>query len=636
MSDSQAASRQKWQDPLLFLVVCTTGICAAAFLLDLFLSHPRLLWNDVIHDRNAHLLSGMKLAAHTQQGAVGQIFADLDSSRTWPPLHDSFAVGLSLMLGHNQERWAILPSLMAWVGSAIFAYLLVRKAAARGGRIGGLIAVLLILVSPAQRAYATDVMLESLGACLTLACLYTYVAARQNDTPRAYRHLAIALTLLFLEKYNYWTLVVLGLIVDQISSTPTRLRVIPYLQQCRKRLRDGCGRAWLTRQGLNPWNYLLAALIVLIAVIILAPWNQTTLLGHRILLQPPANLITLAYICLCLRLVPWYRNTGRLCLAQASPGIQALFTWHIWPIAVWFLWPQRLYSFLWVNSPAANGGEFPHHDLLGGYAFYAGCLVRDYHVGVWSLAAAVGLFLVGIRFAGRGRLPAGATAIFWLVAIACVLTIHHPNRKSRFLHTWIPVLWAGTGIGAGCLMPWGESKRKGLAWACCGGGMGVLLIAHLPRLATEAHAPEGGIPAAASSSLDITDAYLPDLTESRDVAVFSDMPVKQFTQWTYMQRYPLRKRLETDVKGFDPQAKDNHACFDAWLRTTQCDTVVYLDFATGTRFYRAVPGCENFGQYGQMLQKQQRFSVVARHILTPYGCTVTVWKRNPVFQSPSR
>ena len=589
----------------------------------------------MIHDRNAHLLSGMKLAAHAQQGSIGQMFADLDSFRTWPPLHDGLAVGLSLMLGRNQERWAILPSLAAWVGSAVFAYLLVRTASPRGGRIGGILAALLILVSPAQRAYATDVMLESLGACLTLACLYTYVAARQDGTPRAYRHLAIALTLLFLEKYNYWILVVLGLLADQISATSIRLRLIQYLDRGKGCLQDGSSRAWLIRQLVNPWNYLIAALVVLIAVILFAPWNQTTLFGHRILLQPPANLITLAYLCLCLRLAPWIRHTVRPYLAQADPGVRALFLWHLWPVAVWFVWPQRLYSFLWANSPAANPGEFPHRDVFGGYAYYAGCLIHDYHAAVWSAVAAVGLFFIGLWFAARGRLPAGATAVFWLVIIACFLTIHHPNRKSRFVHTWIPVLWAGAGIGAGCLLPRSEQKRKGPAWVCYGGGVGVLLIAHLPGLAAEAHAPEGGISAAAYSSLDIADAYLPDLTKGRDVAIFSNMPVKQFTQWTYMQRYPLRKRLKTDVRGFDPQAQDNHACFDAWLRDTQCDTVVYLDFAPGTRFYRYVPGCENFLQYGRMLEHQKRFSVAARHVLTPYGCTVTVWKSSHGPQTPS-
>ena len=79
--------------------------------------------------------------------------------------------------------------------------------------MAGLVAALFIAASPAHRAYATDIMLESLGAALSLLALYCYlltVQGQPDETGKA-RCLAAALLLLFLEKYNYWLLVVLAL-----------------------------------------------------------------------------------------------------------------------------------------------------------------------------------------------------------------------------------------------------------------------------------------------------------------------------------------------------------------------------------------------------------------------------------------
>ena len=626
ISDTVVPSRHKWLDYSLIVLVVSTALVCGMGLLGRFLSRPRLLWSNVIHDRNAHLLSGMNLATHVQQGAWSRFFADLDSFRTWPILHDGICVGLSLGLGHNDERWAILPSLIAWMGSAVFAYLLVRKSAVRGGRIGGLVAALFILVSPAHRAYATDVMLESLGAFLTLACLYAYVVARQSDLSNDYRNLAIALTLLFLEKYNYWTLVIIGLMLDQITSYPSG-----YLLRLKECFQTSGKRGWLTRQFRQPLNYLLCILIILLCAIILIPLNVVTLFGHPILLQPPANLVSIIYIVLLMRMAPWYQHTGRQWIAQSSPKFRAILTWHIWPIALWFLWPHHLYSFLWVNSPAANGGEYPRHDMLGGYAFYGNSFLHDYHISVWSVVLAISLFLVGCVAAVRSQLRPGTAAIFWLVIIACFLTVHHPNRKSRFLHTWIPVLWVGASIGAASVMPARSNKRFGVAVICYLGGAGICLLALSPGLMDEAHAPEGGISVIPFSGLDITDAYLPDLVDSRNIAVFANMPLKHFVQWTYLKRYASRtgqNKLETDVKGFNPLSSNNNACFEKWLLRTHCDTIVYLNFEPGTIFYQAAPDGVNLSQYGDMLRKQTIFKTAVQHLLPRYGCTVTVWKRS--------
>jgi hypothetical protein len=107
------------------------------------------------------------------------------------------------------------------------------------------------------------------------------------------------------------------------------------------------------------------------------------------------------------------------------------------------------------------------------------------------------------------------------------------------------------------------------------------------------------------------------------------MPIKFLSQWTYMKRYGRSVRLETDIKGFDPNSSDNRQCLSQWLANTDCDTIVYLDFPPGTTFHSIVPGCDNLSQYGAIMTSQSRF-IHKRRLSSPqYGCTATVWTLSP-------
>ncbi|MEP6822878.1 MAG: hypothetical protein ABI946_11060, partial [Chthoniobacterales bacterium] len=82
-------------------------------------------------------------------------------------------------------------------------------------------------------AYALDIMLESLGAALTLAALYYYSVARETQTQRTWRWFALTLTFLFFEKYNYWLLVVLAVSATEIVqlTAESRTRVVAFVRQ---------------------------------------------------------------------------------------------------------------------------------------------------------------------------------------------------------------------------------------------------------------------------------------------------------------------------------------------------------------------------------------------------------------------
>jgi 4-amino-4-deoxy-L-arabinose transferase-like glycosyltransferase len=114
-----------------------------------------------------------------------------------------------MILGGIDLRLAILPSLFGWICTIVLAFLIARRLFTDRytGTVAGALAVTFAIASPAFRLITADVMLEGLGAALTATCLYLYLRARaERDRGSLWRALALALTVLFFEKSNYWVL----------------------------------------------------------------------------------------------------------------------------------------------------------------------------------------------------------------------------------------------------------------------------------------------------------------------------------------------------------------------------------------------------------------------------------------------
>src|SRR5260370_38852238 len=64
--------------------------------------------------------------------------------------------------------------------------------------------------------------LESVGACPDLVVLYCYLVVVQANPKSVWpgRCLALALTTLFLHKYNYWPVTVLAMVVTEFTLHP--------------------------------------------------------------------------------------------------------------------------------------------------------------------------------------------------------------------------------------------------------------------------------------------------------------------------------------------------------------------------------------------------------------------------------
>jgi hypothetical protein len=635
-------AREAWLVPTLVVLV---ALMLAGCLYVRFLGVDRALWYNPYHDRSAHYLFSLKLATDVQQGQLLRVLHDLNEARIWPPLH-GMAAATVLLVGGRDYRLAVLPSLAGWVATVLLGFLVARRAAQRGGTFAGLLAALFLAASPAHRAYAADIMLESLGAALSLLALYCYlltVQARADETGKA-RCLAISLLLLFLEKYNYWLLVVLALLAAELVTRP-RL----YFETIGHLLRGIDWRRWTAAQLRHPLTWAVVFLLLASAYVYQNGERPFRLLGHSISLYPPHNVIHLAYVLFFVRLALWWRRQGRLWARQLDNRLRQLLLWLVCPLSVWFLLPKHLSYFVWYLSLADRA---PHQqmDVLGGFRDYATWMVQDYHYSPACALAAAGLCLLGLL--SWRRLRPGGVAVLALVLLACVLTPTHPNHKGRMLHSWIPAMWVTAGLGATAL--WRRSEltpetqrhreekdKKSinriqsfsyffgrnllsssvLLFSLC------LCVSVVNSASLLGHAVEGGPHAEQPSMLDVTDAYLADLDGRGRTLLLTSLPFKPMAQWTWLERFGNFECLEERWYGFGAAGAENRRGFTDWLRTTPCDTLVFCESTISREGVDSGPECPLHAELKEVLSGQEVFYLDQQHELPHLACRVQVWRR---------
>lgn len=617
--------RPRW-DWLLSTLVFFVALMLAVCLYARFLSVSRALWYNPYHDRSAHYLYGLKLATDIENGRLVQLLHDLNEARIWPPLH-GLAAALVLLIGGRDYQLAVLPSLTGWVATVVLGFLVARRAAPRGGNLAGLIAAAFIAASPAHRAYAADIMLESLGAALSLLVLYCYLLTAQScsdETGKA-RCLALALLLLFLEKYNYWLLVVMALLVAEGYS---RGRL--YGQAAHEFLR-GIDRRWIASQLRHPLNAIAAALLLASVYVFQHGEQPFRIFGRSISLYPPHNLIHFAYVALFVRLVQWWRRQGRQWTRQLDPRLRQIVLWLICPIAVWFLLPKHPSYFVWYLSFADRAPQ-QHMDFLGGFRDYATWAVQDYHAAPACGVIAAALCVCAL-LAWR-RLRPGGIAVLALVLVASVLTPLHPNHKGRMIHSWLPAVWAAAGLGAAAL--WGRARSPSEGRAASSLTLralfsGVLCVLSVALVSSSSsllgRAFEGGPHGELPSMLDVTDAYLSCIPTGERTLLLTTLPLKPMAQWTWLERFGSFENLEERWYGFGDTAPDNRRGFADWLQTNTCNTIVFCETTISRIGVDSGPECLLHDELKDMLSSQSVFRLAHVRELPHLACRVRIWRR---------
>ena len=217
------------QRQLADMAVAILAVAVAGFMLVRSFPLSDELWRNHIHDRNGRYAFGLKLAIHVRDFDITGFLVELEKPKVWPQLH-GLVLAAVLLVGGIDHRLGIVPSLIGWVMTVWFCWkIAVRSFDDRSlGIIAGIAAVALVATSPAFALISTDVMLEGLGSGLSALCLWAFMAAHaEPDKAWRWRLLAVALTLLFFEKYNYWAFVVTSIALAALL-IDARLRALAW------------------------------------------------------------------------------------------------------------------------------------------------------------------------------------------------------------------------------------------------------------------------------------------------------------------------------------------------------------------------------------------------------------------------
>ena len=506
----------------------------------------------------------------------------------------------------------MLTSLAAWVGAALLAFLTARRVAPRAGNLAGFIAAMLVLASPAFHAFATDIMLESPGACLSLAVVYAYVRARQEPSPGNYRWFALAMTALFLLKCNYWMLALFALTATELCRWAG-----PLVQLGLSANRATGVRAWSVAQLRHPLTYLLAVPLLLLAVYrIRGPF--TLPLGLHI--GSADTLADVAYWLAFIRVFTGWLRVGRQWLGARSAWAVTLVNWHFWPTAAWFLLPKRVALFVWYL--AGNHGTGEAVGWTARLTAYSRTLARDYAPGVTGLVLVASLALAAFLLARRLR--PGAAFLLWFIAMSAGLTMMQPACHGRFLHSWVAATWVAAGVGlATSLYGWRAGQLQRLRHVVAVLVIGVLAVLAGPRALGPGHATEGGTDAAHRCVLPVAEELWPRLDGVRRVAILSTNALRFFACWTYEEHCRRTERVLGEVH----QLPDEPDEFAPWADRTKCDAVVWIEAAPDSLLF--FPNCDPAADRVPAADGRGRrgFTLAGRCAWPELGCTAVIWRR---------
>jgi hypothetical protein len=605
---------------LALVVVLAISMAFAAHLFSLSWPDPRWHWTVLDHDRNGHYEYGLNMGLALRQGNLPQFFAHLEKGKVWPPVHGLLVAAVVVAAGPD-HRFAVLPSLAGWIMTVVFGCLAARRLLPNpgGGILAMALAAIFIAASPAHRIYATDVMLESLGAGLTMLTLYLYLRTIQTPGVRwQYTALAVTMTVLFFEKYNYWVLVVLALLGDQlIYEWPRNLGWL-------RTMGTWPWRAWLKRQWYEPLNYLFAGLAGAVIALQMHGPASIELLGRQVSLYPPYNLTTMAYAIFLIRVLrAMFKRRLAIMAWLGVPGRRLL--WGLLaPIAASFLLPHRLSIFLWYNSPLNKSGTAPL-PLDEAFGFYVRSLIHEYHPAAWCLVLVVVLATAAVLL--HRHLHRGWLAVALLAGLSMVLVTVHPNQQPRFLHSWFPAMWVLAGTGAGALLYQAWLDRLGRVRPLLAAAVVIaVLIAIGPAWRGPGSAFDCGAPSS-PSMLDISDAYLPHLKDANRTAVFIAQG-EPFAKWTYRERFPGSRGIEDTTWWVRlTPAGDVPRQLSVWLAAKGVDSVVVIEFSPESQHYRPGPEQQVTAAVAAVMPQQSDFTLSHRSYLDRHGCTVTLWQR---------
>jgi hypothetical protein len=605
----------------LMAAVALVSVAVALSLAIDYYRDPTPLWSLIEHDRNGHYQFGLDLALALRSLDPLGFLKTLQSATIWPPVH-GLLLALVLLVGGPDHRLGIVPGLMGLVATAMCSWAIAGRLFAEMPErlVAGAVAVIFILGSPALRLLAADVMLETVGAGLTAFALYAYLRAVATPAgARWWRILGLTLTVLFFEKSNYWLLTTASI-------------AIAYAWEFSEEDRGGAGRLLagidIRRVAVRACRdpLVIAFVVVLALVVAIYAFRPSAfeLLGRRVSVYPPRNLMTAAYALLFLSLArPWWRARPAFA-ARLGPAALALFYWHVAPIAISFLLPKRLAVFLYYvgpeNAPATAMVRFnPWHAVSAQWQWFVG----DYHAAPWLGVVAALLAIIGlVRLLW---LAPGSRAIVVLTLLCALAVVLHPHQQWRFQSSWMFSLWLASGVGAAALL-----RAIAKTWRLPAALATTALLGVAQFLPPASAGTSDDLAASGrASDLELSAAYLPYLDGARSIGFAASAGRQPFFAWTTRQHC----RCEADVEQpwlDEARTRDEvRRGMADWVAGTTVQVIVLID--TGRRDLPFRPDLDYAADRQAGLRDamagQRRYVLQATLSVPDYPAEISIWRR---------
>ena len=605
-------------------VLAIASIFAASMLVE-YATDPGQLWRGLDHDRNGHFNYGLDLVLAMRSYDVLEFFKHLIQARVWPPVH-GLSLAFVMILGGIDLRLAIMPSLIGWVCTIVLTFLIARHLFTNrfGGNTAGAIAVTFALASPAFRLITADVMLEGLGAALTAFCLYAYLRARaQIDQKMWWGVLALALTVQFFEKSNYWVMTAVPLGIAFLSED-----VPGWLSWLHARFANVVVRDSARLAVRDP--YIISAAIIFLIVIAIYVHGPIALdaFGQHVSLYPPENLTTVIWWLLFIRVILlWRKHRKHFDDAVGFAG-RRLFYWHVLPIAISFLIPKRLSAFLWYVGPAHSGNGGGTYDPPRALASQWLAFSQGFHVAQWAAVLVVALVVVAATRVSR--LAPGGRAVLILAVVSAAAIVLHPQQQWRFQTTWLFSVWVLAGTGGAIVLSRITSKFSPVARTIVAAAVVAGIAVGESRHGWTDMAYAAAIhPRPGPSDLGLAKAYLPYVRGKQNVGFLTTFPRTEFIAWTVHEDCRCRTNVDRPwVPAFQSHNQYRQIAAD-WLMHTQTERIVLID--APSLFSIPSLGLTYSHLSGQIaaLEHDSKFERLATEPLPTLGATVTIWQRRP-------
>jgi hypothetical protein len=618
---SQISLRSEASDTIPVVVVLVVAVVFAASMLVEYAANPGELWHGLLQDRNVHFDAALQLAVAMQDFDVSTFLTLLLHPHIWPPAAD-LSLAVVMILDGMDLKLAILLDVVSWTCVAVLVFLIARRLFFDQwtGNVAGALAVTFALASPAFRLLGADVMLEAPGAALTAFCLYAYIRAQGKTSAQSERWwgaLAIGLTVLFFEKYNYWLMIALTLAIAYVSGDLSGW--LRWMRTHAATAAPDMMRAVLC----DPFIIAAAALVVLDIVICASDLTTVDLFGvHVVVRDTWKDVATIIWALLFIRAVLlWRKYREPFDVALGFAG-RRVFYWHLFPIGVFFLIPKRIVDVFWFVG--ANWGQKPFSFRpLHAFSWQWLGFSQGFHVAPWI--AILVLALAAVTVVGLRRLEVGARAVLLLAVLSAAAVILHPNQEWRFQASWIFSVWILAGTGGALILSlltarFGTFARVGIAAAAVAG-----VVASESRYgwgdmayAAASH-PRPGEP----TDLDFAKAYLPYVHGGRKVGFLTTLAENNFYGWTL--REDCRCAAKTYAPAEEPawsreQYRDATAI---WLMQTAVDFIVAIDARSGEI---PDPGYDALAGRIDAIKQDARFRAVASVPVPAFDAMVTVFQ----------